>query len=497
MDNLQDIARKGLEYIRNQDGVMGGEVFVSSISHLLTRINYTSSIPCNGVEEPKSVTSSGIGIQVVFGDKEGRRIGFGSVDGNLSMAGIKEAFNKAKNGAVIDPDFHNLPMPGERPALRPDYYDKGLLNLEDEILVEFGWRALDGAFKVLEENKIYRDIIIGGDVNVFQERMAIVNTEGIEAMDEAAYATASITVMLESENSKGSGWEIGMSLDRFQPEQAGEMAVFSAIKSRGGRRITSGKYRLILGPQAVADLLSNIVLPSLTLSVVDASSSTFMGKYGKHIIDRRISIYDNGASLGLPLSRRYTCEGLPTGKTNLIRHGILVGYLSNNYYTNKILGDPSSKDKIGAEPERIKHAIRPRNGFRIKENMFRNYKSTPYISPTNAFIGAEETMEIEELLTSINKGLYIGRIWYTYPVNGLLAGDFTCTVIGDSFIIENGEIVAPLQPNTVRITDNIHRLFNQVAGITGDTSPVLLWGSPEVIYSPSIGVHDISLQAIG
>ena len=65
-------------------------------------------------------------------------------------------------------------------------------------------------------------------------------------------------------------------------------------------------------------------------------------------------------------------------------------------------------------------------------------------------------------------GLYIGRIWYTYPINGLRAGDFTCTVVGDSFIIRDGRLAAPLKANTVRINDNITRLLASVVGVTKD-----------------------------
>jgi PmbA protein len=37
----------------------------------------------------------------------------------------------------------------------------------------------------------------------------------------------------------------------------------------------------------------------------------------------------------------------------------------------------------------------------------------------------------EELLRRVGNGPYIGRIWYTYPINGARAGDFTCTVTAD------------------------------------------------------------------
>jgi len=497
LDVLKKIDSDGLDFIKTQKDISDAEIFISSLSHLLSRVNYTSSIPCNGVEEPKSTLSYGVGVQAVFKEGNKKRIGFGSQIGDISIDGIKSAVEKAKLSAVEDPDFYGLPVPSGAPILETGYYDQRLMDISDDKLVEFGWKALEGALKTFKEHNMMESIIVGGDVSIVQERMAIASTTGIAAWDEAANASASMTAMIESDNAKGSGWDIGMRLSDFAPENAGKSAAMSAIHSRQGRRVPSGKYRLILGPQAVADLLCHVVLPSLTLSVVDASSSTFLKKYGERVADKRLTIFDHGAMPDFPMSRRYTCEGLATGRTDLIKEGVLTGFLSNDYYRNKVLKDPSSKDKIGAEPAAIEPAFTPRNGFRPGESMIRNFMARPSIAPTNVIVEGSEITPLDDLVKMIGEGIYIGRIWYTYPINGLIAGDFTCTVIGDSYIIEGGRMAAPLKPNSVRIADNIHNLLNQVIGMTGDRKPTLLWGASEVIYSPEIAVRDISLHSIG
>lgn len=497
IDTLKETAATGLACVRSLPDVEEAEVFVSSITHLLTRINFTSSIPCNGVEEPKSTLSYGIGVQVVFKDGEKKKIGFGSQTADISIDGVKEAVEKARLSAVEDPDFHSLPSPSGPPLIKPDYHDNALMNLGDEGLVGLGWKALEGAIRTFREHHITESVIVGGDVSIVQEKMAIASTTGVTAYDEAASSSAFITAMIESDNAKGSGYAVGMRLDEFAPENAGSGAAMSAIKSRHGRRVTSGKYKLILGPQPVADLLGNIILPSLNLAVVDAASSAFSGKYGTGVADSRISIYDDGALNDYPMSRRYTCEGLATGRTELIKEGVLTGYLSNNYYRNKVLNDSSAREKIGAEPANIEGALTPRNGFRSGESMLRCFRGRPTIVPTNVIVEITGAIPSDELVRTVGDGIYIGRIWYTYPINGLLAGDFTCTVVGDSYIIEGGRIAGPLKPNSVRIADNIRNLLNQVIGSTGERSPVLLWGSPEVIYSPEIAVRDISVFSIG
>jgi PmbA protein len=102
----------------------------------------------------------------------------------------------------------------------------------------------------------------------------------------------------------------------------------------------------------------------------------------------------------------------------------------------------------------------------------------------------------DALVARVRDGLYIGRIWYTYPINGLRAGDFTCTVVGDSFIIRDGRIAAPLKANTIRINDNVTRLLGAIVGTTKDARGTMVWGADEVVYAPSIAVSRVHVDAI-
>ena len=72
---LARAAQEAFDLVRAQADVSEVEVFVAANGSLLTRLNYTSHIPCNGVEEPKSVESYGLGIQAVFDTPGGRLAG--------------------------------------------------------------------------------------------------------------------------------------------------------------------------------------------------------------------------------------------------------------------------------------------------------------------------------------------------------------------------------------------------------------------------------------
>src|SRR2546428_10206084 len=97
LSDLKRAAAEGLAFLKQQDDIEEAEVFVSANGVLLTRLNYTSHIPCNGVEEPKSLVNYGVGVQAVLrsGDGETRKAGFGSEAADISIDGGRPAPVKA------------------------------------------------------------------------------------------------------------------------------------------------------------------------------------------------------------------------------------------------------------------------------------------------------------------------------------------------------------------------------------------------------------------
>ena len=126
----------------------------------------------------------------------------------------------------------------------------------------------------------------------------------------------------------------------------------------------------------------------------------------------------------------------------------------------------------------------------------RNHDTIPSISPTNVIIEGENGLVLDELLSKVENGVYIGRIWYTYPINGIKAADFTATIVGDSYMIREGKLTEPLKPNTVRINDNMHSVFNNITGIENRQTGTVLWAADEVIYAPHIALSQLKLHHI-
>jgi predicted Zn-dependent protease len=506
--DLARAARQALGVLRTAPGVEEGEVFVAANAQLLARLAYTSHIPSNGVEEPKSTAGHGLGIRAVFAGPDGPLVGFGAEPSDLSPAGVGRALAKARAAAVRDPAFVSLPRPGPERRTLGRYHDPRLLDLDDGALVGAGWATLAGALRAFEgsarlaglvgtEARL-RDLglIVGGDVSVLLERVAIASTAMPEVQtDESTVISASVTAMIEAMGAKGSGWSTGTRLGALG-DQAGGAAAEAAVRAVGGQRVPSGRYPVILGPQPVADLLGNLVLPGLHASAFHAASTPFLGRLDRPVAASTLSLHDDGARPGLSGSKGITCEGLPTGRTELVTDGVLRGLLANWYEAQRLLRDPRARDKLGVEPAAAGRALAPRNGFRFAAGGGRSFAAPPGIAATNVVVECRDAAPLEELLRRVDHGLYVGRIWYTYPINGLRAGDFTCTVVGDSHVIRGGRLEAPIRANTLRISDNIRAVLEGVLGATPEVTGTLTWGADEVVYAPCLAVAGLEVEEI-
>ena len=339
-------------------------------------------------------------------------------------------------------------------------------------------------------------LILGGDVVMLQDRMAIASTHIPKVQTEQNTLVMSFaTAMIESQASKGSGWSVASKLAKFTGEAAAE-AARNAIASMDGQRIPTGEYNVILGPQAVAEILEWVLMPGLSLDMFYAGASPFMGKLGQAVASADFNLYDDGAAPGLPSSKSITDEGLPTGRTDLIRGGELSGLLADYYNYQRMLNDPTGREKLGVNPADALAKIAPRNGFRPGNGGGRNFGAMPGAVSSNLVIEGTPGHSQEELLRLVGNGVYIGRIWYTYPVNGTTSGDFSGTIIGDSYLIKDGRFAAPLKPNTIRMNDNVLRLINNTLGIAAQRRATVRWSSDQVTWAPEIAISGFGLEEI-
>ena len=497
---LRSFARESASMLARQKDLADFEIYCSSGQELIARLNYTSDIPSRGVEEVKSSDADGFAIRVVF-RRDARESATASEAGDLSLESLRRTLDRARRQAVVDPHFPGLPNgpkpPGDATVLPGD-----LMRAPDAAIVEAAWKIVRSALNAFARNApsglSMPGLIIGGDVTLLRDRIALAGSRFPDIRtDESAHFRSSVTALIEALDAKGTASVLGNSRDDLgRLASLGARAVNGALKLRHGQRPSSGIYRVMLGPQPVAEVLNYMVIPSLTAGAFHAASSAYQGRFGASVMDSRLNLIDDPQAGPGAVHRRISCEGLPARRVELVRDGRLIGLLSNFYDAHRLIADEDRRDKLGPQAEPgIEFATV--NGYRLGDGGGRRFDANPGTAATNVFMRARGGVNERALHKALGDGIYVGRIWYTYPINGQRAGDFTCTITGDSWLVKRGQLVAPLAPNCLRINATLDQVFGALVAVGNRCCPAQVWGSPEAYYVPAIVVDALPLSAIG
>jgi PmbA protein len=498
---LKSFTREASRILAREKDLASYEIYCATAEHRIARLAYTSDIPSRGLEEFKSLHADGFQLRIAM-RRDPHEVGAASEAGDFTADSVRDALRRARSAAVVDPHFPGFPSValGRKPAPSEK---SDLARVGDSVIAAAAWDVLDGALAAFakrppDARTEHPGLIIGGDVSVIRDRIAIFNSNFAEVRtDESAHFNASVTSIIESLDAKGTATTLGDSAAAMRRDARviGRDAVRRALALSHGARPAAGKYRVVLGPQPIAEILNYMVMGSLTTGAFHAASSAYHAKFGTPVMDSRLSLSDDPVFSAGAIRRRITCEGIPTRRIELIRDGKLVGLLSNFYDTHCILTDEHRAEKLGSSaPQKLDFL--PLNGYRLGEGGGRRFDASPGSAGTNVVMRARRGVNDRELVRAVGNGIYVGRIWYTYPINGQRAGDFTCTITGDSYLIRNGQLAEPLAPNCLRINANIAQVLEHPLAVGSRPRPATVWGSPEAYYVPAIAAGSIALAEV-
>ncbi len=501
--DLRKFVREAAAQLARERDLAAFEVYCCTSEHRVARLNFTSDIPSRGLEEFKSLNADGFAIRLVM-RRDPHETGSATEAGDLSLDAVRATIQRARAATIIDPHFPGLPAaPHKLAPLKEREPVSDLMHARDNAIAAAAWQMIGGAIAAFEAGVPLKlphpGLVVGGDLSLIRDRIALGSSAFADIRsDESAHFVSSVTALIESLNAKGTTTAMGSSLDQMRRAgtKLGRDAVVRALKLRHGERPPAGAYRVVLGSQPVAEIVNYMVLGPLTTGAFHSATSAYLGRFGTTVMDQRISLADDPLAKTGPVRRRITCEGLPSARTEMIRDGRLVGLLSNFYDSHRLLTDEHRTEKLGPEAgDGIQFPVH--SGYRLGESPARRYDAHPGSTGTNVIMRTRGGVDERELIAEVGDGIYIGRIWYTYPINGQRAGDFTCTVSGDSYVIRNGRLAAPLAPNCFRINANIEQVFTQPLAIGKRSELAVVWGSPEAYFVPALALEGIKLAQVG
>ena len=380
----------------------------------------------------QNVAERNVGLRVRT--VEGKKIGVASIN-DLSPEALERVVERALTIARLqpeNPDFTSLPSPA--PIAEVAAFD--------EATATFGPEDRAKAVGVICQLAVENGLVASGAFTTCAGELAVAKSLGIFA--HYSTTSADINTVIMSDDSSGysaaTAWKVG----EINPEAIGSEAVEKALQSRNPRGLPPGRYAVILEEYAVADMMSMLAYMGFGALSVQEGRSFMTDRFGQQIMNPAISIWDDGLDpTGLPMP--FDFEGVPRQRVDLIKEGVAEAVVYDSYTAGK-----EGKASTG-------HGLPAPNTF------------GPI--PTHMFMAPGEASK-EEMLASMERGLWVTRFHYTRPVHPKLAIITGMTRDG-TFLIEKGEMAYPIK--NLRFTQSYIEALANVERVCRETKLVQDW----------------------
>jgi PmbA protein len=433
------------------------ECEVISIQKDITTVRITDS----EIAEIKQNHEDSVAIRIIHEKKIMSARSFPNNDKN-----VLEKILETRSFVQSKDFWKSLPFPSDTKHVDRTF-DSNLVNMS-------GTKAIDITNEMINSANHKNISRISGSLNIVSEQFHITNTNGIDYSDDATFIAG--TINADSETGwpvSGIGMNCARTLASFSAHEVGNDALEMCINSINPDKVESDIYEIIFEPFAFGELLAFVFSSNFNLKTYSEKRSCFADKFEKTISNENFSLIDDPHSPDGIGSKSFDDEGTPTTPQFLIKSGVLTGLVSDSFeaFKNKTISSG--------------------NAARPGSPMGRSAQSIPVSIPHNLKVPNGNHSK-EEIIQETKKGLLIGRLWYTYPVNPE-RGDFSCTARSGVRIIENGKIINP--GKSVRIVHNLKTLLGNITAIGNDSKNILQWSSLPSI-TPTVKVGSVRVTSI-
>jgi PmbA protein len=252
----------------------------------------------------------------------------------------------------------------------------------------------------------------------------------------------------------GSGWASFASRDasRLRPGELGAEAAARSASAATRVDLAPGTYPVVLGPEAVGDLIQFIAWDGCSAKAVEEGRSFMSGKSGERVMSENVTILDDATS---PDSAGLTFdwEGVPKSRVTLVERGVVRGPVTDSYWA-AMTGRPNTGHALPA----------PNPWGPVPVDM--------EMSPGTA--------DVDDLVASIERGVYVTRFHYVNvedPTRVTLTG----MTRDGAFLIEHGRMTHALRD--LRFTQSAIEALSRVDGVSAERRLV---GEEAFVMAPTV-----------
>jgi len=389
-DEVLESVKEAVERVRGSG--MEGDVYAVKGRYV------TFSIKKGEISDSSEYVDVGLGIRVIKDDK----IGFGYCVPGEEGEGVAKAAELSKFSGEI-----GISLPSDEDMPNPEINDKMLRQtVKNSEGAELTQKMIDGASGAAD------DVIpTRGDLTLSLATRIVGNTEGLLVKERGTHVSGSVTASIDLGMNSLQAEEIRVSrrLD-IDFEGLGSRAGEKVDSMRDSSKILNGNYPVVVSPNALAQLLGFGMLPAINGEKVRKGKSVYRDKLGEKVTTGTLSMRDDPTldwSIG---GGAFDDEGVTSGSTSIISHGVLDNFIYN------------LKDGAKSDAETTANGVRD------------SFRSPPDTKHRNVVLRGEGNC-VCELMP--DKGVYVDNVLgahTTNPVNG----DFS-VVANPAWLVDGGE----------------------------------------------------------
>lgn len=347
---------------------------------------------------------------------------------------------------LAEDEFRMLPDPSlfyKGGGAELNVVDPKIDDIEPQTRINLAKAVMDEAFK-----KDERIISVSSGYSDGLSNRVYVTSNGFrgDSARSSVSLSASVSVKTDQGRPQDYWYESGLFFDKLKKTDIGKKALERTLRKIGPRKISSGKYTMILENRVAANLISPLY-NALSGNAIYQKQSFLAGKKDQPIASKVMTIWDDPSIPSGPGSRHFDGEGLASGKRVIVEEGILRSFYIDTYYGKKLGMDPTSGSNANVV-------------FKLGERDMG---------------GMAESLKKGILVTGFNGGNCNGS-----------TGDFSYGIEG--YFIENGIATYPV--NEMNITGNMKEIWNNLVEAGND----ILDGSSAMI--PSLMIEGIDFSGI-
>lgn len=385
------------------------------------------------VESFTSAESYSVGIRVI---SEGR-VGFASA-GSIAADVIAETLAEARDNVPFGEfdEFNGLAEPdGVEAADVADQWNPSILEIAAETKIDIALR--------LEREVRARDPRISGvRVSAWSDsagEVAYAASNGIAVFDRGTSCSIGVQALANHQGETQIGWggDGARAMEDLDVERVVSDAVERATRLLGARKPPSTRLTILLEPRLALTLLG-IVADMLDGESVLKGRTPFADRMGEEVASPLLTLVDDPTHPDSIAATAYDGEGLATRRNVLIDGGRLTTFLHNSYTAR-------------------------RAGERSTGSAIRGPRSLPGVG-AQVLVMEPGTRSFDELVASIDHGLYVNSLQGLHSGVNPISGDFS--VGTDGLMIRNGALAEPVREATIAST--IQRLLLDVVEVGGD-----------------------------